>query len=215
LHEPPADQTPASFAVCAIRHTINKGEGEGHGDVIGEIIPIAGDLEEKGGYAFDFETRYRKDSDEPGEEVEKTGFRLELRGGAYRLDGPKEEKKKQIAIIDFVCNEKKTGLENEWTSEDKYEPAGGNLGRREGLHEREEEGKGEEKVGTTKETQLIKEGAALKFVSYGAKSDEPMLEILHLTWETKHACLGADEAPPEEGDEPSHHWGFFTWFVVM
>jgi autophagy-related protein 27 len=204
--------------VCGIRHEIREGEGAGHGDVVDKIIPIAGDLADHGGKALDYEVSPLKGSESHSDS--QKGLRLVLKGGAYPLDAS-DGKKEQRAIIDFICNKDKTGLEGEWKGEDEYEKAEKVMARDDDK-EKEGDDKKDGKDGkdgdgeTSKETQLLKPGAALKFVSYGTEKDDENLEILRLTWETKYACEGMSGKEPDE-DAPSStsHWGFFTWLFIM
>jgi autophagy-related protein 27 len=125
---------------------------------------------------------------------------------------------KQQAVIEFVCNRDVEGTEGEWTPEDEYDPNGDKSeGRRSMLGRREDDDDDDkhEHEGK-KEKQLIKEGAALKFLSYGHEQwKDPKFdgEVLRLEWTTKHVCT---KKRGEEGDgDPSSHWGFFTWLVIM
>ena len=185
---------PASdpYLVCAIQRQIN--QDEDHGDAVVDTIPIAGDLEDWGGKPMDYEVQRLSKSDSHADK-EKEGIRLILKGGIRkRID--------QKAIIEFLCEWKRTGLEDEYKPEHPYERA---VGRQEGETGGDGEQTDPEPAG---ETQLLKsDNAALRFVSYGAEKGDDKFEILRLTWYTEHACEGAFEE--------SGHWGFFTWFVVM
>jgi autophagy-related protein 27 len=136
-----------------------------------------------------------------------------MNGGAVPLDGPKEERRKQSAIIELICNKNMTGKEGEVTPEDKYHSRG--IRRRE--HAKEGEGNHTE-PDSTQEKQLLRDNyagpTALKFVSYGSDKGDTMLDVLRLTWETKHACEGVFDAPDEDAPQGSH-WGIFTWLVIM
>jgi autophagy-related protein 27 len=125
----------------------------------------------------------------------KGGLQLVLRGGVY--DG-----KSQKAIIDFICDEDKEGTEAETTPKDEY--------KSESLRKRDD---GEKKEGTPKDGEEIqdkKDGAALVFGGYRLDGD---MNVLKLTWSTKHVCgksAGGDDDPGS-----SASWGFFTWLVVL
>ena len=47
----------------------------------------------------------------------------------------------------------------------------------------------------------------LRFESYEEEGD---LDVLKLTWLTKHVCEGQ-----EVGGGKSNHWGFFTWLIIL
>lgn len=194
--------------VCAIQRTYGSDEDKG---LVRKVVPIAGDLADHGGSEFEYEAaRLKTSSDSPRE-----GLRLTLKGGAYPLDGPAENRKKQRAVIDFICDRDVEGTEGEWASEVEYEKDEKEKEKRgEGLAGRGERGllgaRGDGLVGgfADGEEQLLKEGAALKFVSYGVEPDGDF-EELRLEWRTKYACENTFE------DERSAGWGFFTWFLIM
>ena len=173
----------ADDVVCGIQRTYRSDETDG---LVHKVIPIAGDLN-KGGSDLDFEASRLQ----PSPDSDREGLRLTLRGGAYPSEGP--NKRKQSAVIDFICDAKLEGTENEWAAGGAYEGA---RVRRDGLVKREE---GEE--------QLVKEGAALKFLSYGRESGSDV-ETLRLEWKTKYVCAEASEGK-------SASWGFFTWLLIM
>lgn len=213
----PESDARALCPVCALQHVIRDST-----DVVSEIIPIAGDLSDVGGASLDYHAaRLRKSDGDVGD-----GLRLTLNGGAYPLDGIKDEKKRQRAVIDLICNLDREGTEGEYTPEDKYDAEASSTSpkrksRREDGGEapkkEEKDKEGDKKDGekeSTHEKQVGDEKAALKFVSYGEDKDDAGLAVLRLTWETKHACAGSLGEPDEDG-QASHHWGFFTWMVIM
>jgi hypothetical protein len=208
------------FVVCAIRHTIRE---DADTDTVEAVIPIAGDFSAHGGHAFSYETiRLKKseDADKPGPD----GLRLVLKGGVY-------EEKEQQAVLEFVCDGDRTGLEDEWEGEDQYEARSNptlSWRRVEGGDERgeKEDGGDGEKDGLERtmspgsESQLSKGDPSLVWNSYGRLTGGEEY-VLHMTWKTKYACENATEGGGEkegekEGDsKPSQQWGFFTWIVIL
>lgn len=124
--------------------------------------------------------------------TEKEGLQLEVGGGFF---GKGKDKRSQKAIVDFICDKERTGLEHLWTSEDKYTEK---MKRAEG-----EDGDKEPVVDD-------KDLPSLTFLQYDTSGDST--DILHLQWRTKYACVGAKE---EKDAENSSHWGFFTWFIII
>ncbi|CAI4211863.1 unnamed protein product [Parascedosporium putredinis] len=175
---PKNEQCPNGTRVCAIQRTYNgSSDSDDSKAVVHKVVPIAG------GRLYP--------------DTKREGLRLTLKGGAYPLDVPHQEQTRQQAIIDFICDPDKEGTENEWdATDDKYDPDGGSD---------EEEGKKVRRANGEK--QLIKEGAALKFLGYGKDSDSDW-ETLRLEWRTKHACGSAYGGT-------SASWGFFTWLFII
>ena len=181
--------------VCAIQRTYNESDDGGQKAVVRKVVPIAGALQDHGAFAFDYEAARLKTSDSNSDSRQE-GLRLILKGGAYPLDVPHKEQTRQRAVIEFICDPEKEGNEGEWESDDKYDEEGG----------QDEEGKTRRKRDDG-EKQLMKDGAALKFISYGKETDSDW-ETLRLEWRTSYAC--------ESGyDQGSASWGLFTWLVVM
>jgi len=101
-------------------------------------------------------------------------------------------KKDQRAIIEFQCDEDRSG--NEETEEKKR--------RRDG---EEDKSKGDNEKKST---------SSLMFVSYGELDDKT--DVLRLNWRTKYACEDhADRDEDGEGGSQKAGWGFFTWFILM
>lgn len=210
--------------MCAIERLIN-----GDTDNISEVVAIAGALEQYGGTQFDYEVTRLKTSDSKSDS-DKEGLRLVLKGGKNPLDGPLKERTEQKAIIEFLCDEKKTGTEGEWESEDKYEKKkrADKEDDEDKLDDKKDDDKegddetdDEDKDGETHsgmEHQLKKDDAALIWESYEKVKDA---KVLHLTWHTKYACekrdgdKDSDKDDPEDGEKVSAGWGFFTWLVIV
>lgn len=192
--------------VCAIERLLGEDSNQ-----VSDLIAIAGSLENHGGSAFEYEAKRLKNS-ESNSDAEKEGLNLVLKGGKNPLSGPLRERKPQKAILEFLCDPEKTGLEGEWSSEDRYEGDDKKLRRREeGDGGNEDEDDGSE---SGVEHQLLKEDAALIWKSYKEEEGEG---VLRLSWHTKYACEkrdGNDDSDDGEKDSSSS-WGFFTWFVIM
>lgn len=150
----------------------------------------------------------------------KEGLRLILRGGIRAFEDGTQ--KKQEAIIEFVCDKDKEGTEGEVKPSDEYDDttnAAALLSRGSAtdplLFAADEGGDGngdDKEPKPTGPVQLGPEDRALIFESYGALDSDKNIDVLRLTWKTKHACENA----ADNGDEmPSKSWGFFTWIVIL
>jgi autophagy-related protein 27 len=156
-----------------------------------KVRPIAGDYQQSHGKPLESIPRRLKDSDS-NSESEKEGVSVELSGGTY---GGNPQK----AIIEFVCNPEKTGLEGMEEDKEDVENEDEDKRRRRAEDDGEEQPEDPDK------------GHALQFISY---KDDVQIKgktwgVLRLQWETKYACENArDEAR-------SGSWGFFTWFIIV
>lgn len=156
------DQCPHGTRVCAIEHQISDEDGD---DVLGRVYPIAGELHENKGNYMNAKWELLKNSksnDDPTEE----GLLLVMNGG-YKLEDGKSRPQK--AVVKFLCDKSRTGLENLPKPENPYE---------EGKDKREEGGE-EEDDGSP----------SLQFVSYTEANDA---DVLELKWKTKYACEDAN-----------------------
>ncbi|KAL1877537.1 hypothetical protein VTK73DRAFT_8595 [Phialemonium thermophilum] len=190
------EDCPNGTRVCAIRHNIDPRKKDAKdADEITHVIPIAGELLERGGKAFEWTAeRLSTSKSDGGGDADKQGVRLTLRGGVY-------ERREQRAVIELLCDPERTGLEGEWESETKYEPGGDDEEEKRKQWREDELGHPEE--------QLKKKDTALLWDSYGPSADGDV-DILKLTWYTKHAC---ETGAPVPGRDDS--WGFFTWMVIL
>lgn len=172
--------------VCGIERVINKEEDK---SVVDKVIPIAGELKDRGGGNLD--AKWTLLSTSPSHaDSEKEGLLVELNGGFYETG---KVKRPQKAIVEFLCDKERTGLENLWNpSEYKFS--------------------GIEKMKRDEETPAEddKNAPSLTLVKYDTSGDTT--DILRLKWRTKYACEGAKE---ELDAEKGNHWGFFTWFIIM
>ena len=169
-----ADRVCTSFPVCGAVTIIPE-----NGDPIPDgYIPIAGNFA-LGGTG---ETLEPKVSRLKGGDSNREGVRLELHGGKYPMEKNGE---KQQAVIDFICDRDRTGLEGEAAKQKRDE------------NDNDESGGDDD----TK---------SLRFKSYGHE-DGTDSDVLRLEWLTKYACEDYDHS----GGSGSNHWGFFTWLVVL
>ncbi|PBP27474.1 autophagy protein Atg27 [Diplocarpon rosae] len=184
---------PGNTRVCGIEHDISK---ETNSSIIGAIIPIAGDLKEKGG--GDLNAKWvRLETDGSHADSEKQGLRLTMNGGFTNEDGAKRPQK---AIIEFQCDQKRSGIDNLWESEDKYETRKAKRAEEAEEMDDGEEGDAEEDPNTPD----------LQFVRYDVSPENE--GTLRLQWRTKYACEKV-EGGGEEQAKPG--WGFFTWFIII
>lgn len=107
----------------------------------------------------------------------------------------------QQAIIDFVCDPERDGLER--PGADKGE---GKSKRAEEADATDDDDANENHDSNEK----ADDASSLRFISYGHEEDLGS-DVLRLEWLTKHACEGF------EGDDESksNSWGFFTWLIIL
>lgn len=126
----------------------------------------------------------------------KEGLRLIMNGGY-----DKDRKRAQRAVVEFLCDKTRDGLEYNWSPEDKYDDNAAEDRRR------DEKNSGDEEA--EPEPVDDENGPSLRFISY--ETDKGDVDTLHLTWRTRYACEGSKD----EQDSSDSHWGFFTWFIIM
>ncbi|KAI0124781.1 autophagy-related protein 27 [Xylariales sp. AK1849] len=204
------EQCPHNTRVCAIERRVDKSDTKQ--DTFLEAIPIAGELKEFGGDHLD-EQAINLSTSESNEDAKKQGVRLIVKGGWHTVNG---QKRPQRAIIEFECDENREGTEGEWNPEDQYEPGDDPMRLRSVpdplLYASEDEGgDGDQKPDVPE--QLGDKNASLIFNSYGPLDSDKDVDVLRLTWKTKYACENRADEP--SADEPSKHWGFFTWLVII
>lgn len=181
--------------VCAIQRQIS---GDGEKSLLSKVFPIAGELIEQGGKNMDAKWELLKNS-KSNEDSAKDGLRLEMNGGFKKTEG---KTRPQKAIVEFICDKSRNGLENLPKPDDPYEEAArarwADDDKKDGDKDKDED-KDNDKVDNS-------DGApSLQFVRYD--TDGKDVDVLRLQWKTKYAC--EDTSPVPE------HWGFFTWFLIM
>lgn len=163
--------------------------------IVQEAIPIAGNFINWNGRSLDPKFTRLKATDSDLE-----GLSLEMHGGVYPFEGPKKNRKEQMAVIQFICDPDKTGLEGEEDEEKKLRTRK-NSGK--GMGDDPEEGGKEDEDDEN----------SLRFISYEMEDD---VKVLKLDWHTKVACESKKDRDKDDGrDNSGSHWGFFTWFIVM
>ncbi|KAF8538351.1 autophagy-related protein 27 [Trichophaea hybrida] len=168
------EQCPSGTYVCAQRRFIHDGKAE-----FAEWITIAGEFDDH--KLNETATLF----DVPDQK--KSGVRITLHGPKY------VEKYEQSAVIDFVCDMERTGLEGSKAVDAKAP----RMRRRDDKKEEE---------------------PSLKYVSYSI--DETMVpkqQTLRLEWRTKQACEEyAKKVEDDKKDkDSSSSWGFFTWIFII
>jgi hypothetical protein len=99
------------------------------------------------------------------------------------------DSRKQKAIVEFICDPNRIGLETKSVLEDKDKA---------GVDKRSLDDRSDN---TT---------PSLTYIKYDYNFPDSKMDVLHLEWRTKYAC----ESQSDDGAQRSH-WGFFTWFLIM
>lgn len=187
-----------STAVCAITNETNTVDNTW---LIRETIPIAGEYSHTQGGSLDPKWTRLKTSSATADKG-REGLRLEMHGGMYKeKHGSKTRKKKQKAIIEFICE--RTPDEDERRRDEVL--------RINDKGEDEDQDDGDDDDVGDDRGELIEDGhgGTLKFISF---EDEEEFNTLRLEWKTKYAC----EDSKDSGESSrSGHWGWFTWFIIM
>ena len=202
--------------VCGIREMIDLNKDNG---TTITPIDIAGTYVLQNGRKMDakFENLDRL----KGNADAREGVRATLNGGRFPFDD-KKEGMDQRAVIDFVCDKERTGLEGDEMDNSPHED--GDKDEKDGDDNKDKkddddkgkkgEDKKEEKLKIRDESTKGKCGdsdASLRFCGYDVETaaKEKKTRTLRLEWRTKYAC--ADTPDPDNGS----HWGFFGWFFIM
>ncbi|KAF2660001.1 hypothetical protein K491DRAFT_688600 [Lophiostoma macrostomum CBS 122681] len=141
-------------------------------------------------------------------DADREGFRAELHGGRFPFDDSRKGLDQQ-AIIEFVCDAERTGLEgNEKDDGEKQD----------GDDEKDDDEKKDKDKDSSaslgrRESKCEDSDASLRFCGYdtedAAEGKDKKVRTLRLEWRTKYACENAPD------DTPRSHWGFFTWFIII
>ncbi|KAI0479482.1 autophagy-related protein 27 [Xylariaceae sp. FL0804] len=204
------EQCKNGSRVCAIKRLVGIGGDDADLDAVEKVTPIAGELADHGGGPLDHEVTLLGDADA---DSDKTGLRLVMKGGFDRTDSG--VKRKQQAVIDFICDESRNGTEGEYNpKDDKYEGSENMLmARADPLLFRAAD-EGDDDAPPPKEVQLgIENEPSLIFNSYGPVEGDSGMDELHLTWSSQYVCGDRDD--DGENGQRSSHWGFFTWLVIL
>jgi hypothetical protein len=170
--------------VCAIKRLIKEG-----GEEVDEVLPIAGELKQQGGGHMDAKFERLKTSPSHSDS-EKEGVRIEMNGGFRTLESG--GKRNQKAIVEFICDKTRTGLENLYDPKEKYDE--------EKIKREEDDTKDEDDP----------KSSSLTFVRYEEEKGDA--DTLRMLWRTKYAC---EDSKDEHDAAKGNHWGFFTWFILM
>lgn len=196
----PADTRTCT--VCGIEYDYNLEDGT---HTIKRVIPIAGEYTSSHGRPLEPQLTRLKGSSSHSDS-EREGLRVELNGGRYPFD--KSSGLSQKAIIEFVCDRERTGLEG--VEGDARE--GLNKGADKNTKRVDDDGDGKkEDDGQTQPD------SSLTYVSYKTEGEgKNEMGVLRLDWRTKYACEGAKDDPDiQPSPSTSKHWGFFTWLIIM
>lgn len=201
-----ATECPHGTRVCGLRENIFA-DNEKNSTV--SPIAIAGTYKMDNGRDIDAKFELLRNS-KSNSDAGREGVRAELHGGRF----PFKDKKNgvdQRAIIEFVCDKERTGLEGDEKDDTEHEDD-----PKDGDKEKEKEGddKKEEKLRRREENSKGKcedSDNSLRFCGYQSEktAKDDTVQTLRLEWRTKYAC---EDAP---ADQPSSHWGFFGWFFIM
>ncbi|KAJ4373376.1 type II membrane protein [Neocucurbitaria cava] len=193
--------------VCAIRETID--EASDNSSMI-TPIEIAGTYQTQAGRSMEPKFELLRNS-KSNSDAAKEGLRIELHGGRYPFDDKKNGVDQQ-AIIEFVCDKDRTGLEGDEKDDGEVvEPP------KEGDKEDDNKNGDEKKEERLRRRDTNEKGKcedsdrSLRFCGYqDEKTDkDKTIRTLRLEWRTQYAC---EDAPVQDGGS---HWGFFGWFFIM
>ncbi|KAL1302726.1 hypothetical protein AAFC00_003080 [Neodothiora populina] len=214
---PKADECAGGTRVCGIEYDYNLADNS---STIRKVIPIAGEYASSNGRSLDPVLTRLKNSAAHGD-ADREGVRVELKGGRYPFD--KSSGQQQRAIIEFVCDAERTGLEGvgadsrEKEEDNEKEETEGLLSVREEGDKKDGDDKKDEKDGKDegdKSGDDKEQDSSLQLISYKLEGEgDRQIEVLRLNWRTKYACEGQTEHKPS--DNGSSHWGFFTWFLII
>ncbi|KAF2124664.1 autophagy protein-like protein Atg27 [Dothidotthia symphoricarpi CBS 119687] len=193
--------------VCAIRENVDLSM---EGNSTFTPIDIAGTYKTQTGRELEAKFE-RLRSSKSNSDAGREGVRVELHGGRLPFDD-KKNGLDQRAIVEFVCDKERTGLEGdekddgEHESDPKDDDKGGDDKKGDGkkeekLRRREDGGKGK----------CEDNDHSLRFCGYEEESiaKDKNVKTLRLEWRTQYAC---EDAPAEDAGS---HWGFFGWFFII
>jgi autophagy-related protein 27 len=174
---------------------------------VDKVITIAGDFVHNGKDG-DMNAYYeRLKTSSSSEDSKKEGLRAILHGGKYPWEG--KNSKKQEAIIEFICDRDRTGLEGltEGCSGKGCSDESSKLRKRNpDDDDDDDDDKDDDDVDSPKNVTA----PSLKILTY--KEDDGGLGILRMEWKTKYACEDSKNDPDRV---ETQHWGFFTWLLMM
>lgn len=173
-------------------------------------IDIAGTYKTQTGREIDAKFELLRNS-KSNSDAGREGVRAELHGGRFPFDD-KKNGVNQRAIVEFVCDKERTGLEgdekDDRTGEDDPKDGDKDKKEKDGDDKKEEKLRRREDAGKGK---CEDNDHSLRFCGYQEEkpAKDTSVKTLRLEWRTKYAC---EDAPVDQG---SAHWGFFGWFFIM
>lgn len=188
--------------VCGIRENIDLNK-EGNSTIT--PIDIAGSYKTQTGRTIDAKFELLRDS-ASNSDAGREGVRAELHGGRLPFDD-KKNGLDQRAIIEFVCDKERTGLEGDEKDDTEHDD-----NPKDGEDEKEDRkairslNKRDDSKGKCEDSDR-----SLRFCGYQTENvdKDKKAKTLRLEWRTQYAC---EDAP---ADDPGSHWGFFGWFFIM
>ncbi|KAJ4376695.1 type II membrane protein [Didymella sp. IMI 355093] len=193
--------------VCGMRENVDLSQ---EGNSTTTPIDIAGTYTSYNGRNIDAKYELLRNS-KSNSDAGREGLRTILHGGRLPFDD-KKNGLDQRAIIEFVCDKERTGLEGDETDGGKS----GNDKDDDKKDDKKDEDKKEEKRMDKREEgskdQCEDSEASLRFCGYKVENLEKdkKARTLRLEWRTKYAC---EDTPAEK--PASSHWGFFGWFFII
>ncbi|KAG9191566.1 hypothetical protein G6011_10300 [Alternaria panax] len=205
--------------VCGIRENIDLSKDD---NSTMTPIDIAGTYSTQNGRNIDakFENLgHSKSNKDAGLE----GVRATLNGGRFPFDS-KREGVNQRAIIEFVCDKERTGLEGDEMDKSPHEDGdkddADDADDKDGKDAKntkdddQGDGKKQDKLQPREDNAKSKcadNDNSLRFCGYDLETEgkDKSVQTLRLEWRTKYAC--ADAPSPDGGS----HWGFFGWFFII
>lgn len=191
--------------MCAIREDINQATGDNS-----TITPIdiAGTYKTQTGRDIDAKFELLRNS-KSNSDAGKEGVRAELHGGRLPFDS--KTGVDQQAIIEFVCDKERSGLEGDEKDNTEHEedPKDGDAEKEENPDQKPEslQKRDDEKKGKCEDSDR-----SLRFCGYELEDSGKgkSVKTLRLEWRTKYACENAPRS-----DDSSSSLGFFGWFFIM
>lgn len=190
--------------VCALREIIDLNSANSS---MVTPIDIAGTYKTYNGREIDAKFELLRNS-KSNSDASREGLRAELHGGRH----PFEDKKEGIdqrAIIEFVCDTERTGLEGDEKDDGEHEEDPKD-------DDKKDDGKKEQKLRRREDDngKCQDSKSSLRFCGYAKETPkkDSVVQTLRLEWRTKYACENVRDVP---SDDKSSHWGFFGWFFIM
>ncbi|KAF2469793.1 uncharacterized protein BDR25DRAFT_263165 [Lindgomyces ingoldianus] len=181
--------------VCAVRETIDMSDKNNRTI---NPIDIAGTYRMDNGRTIDAKFSLLRNS-KSHSDAGREGVRAELHGGRFPFKDNKNGLD-QMAIIEFVCDKDRTGLENDEKDDGEKEDDG-----------KDGEKEDSKKLRRREDSKCEDSDKSLRFCSYEVEEQEKgkKVSVLRLEWRTKYACEDALD------DAEGSHWGFFAWFIII